>query len=534
MGEGVTFRADTRARVLEGIARGETPRRLRFFVEGSARELSGQVTLRLWNGRVVEAESEGRGVARALMRIVLAERGRIEIAPDVDPAPDLVEDYPSFEAAIAQAEAHAATLMPLIVPMGGLEGVVTADLDRLVEELARLPDAASSILRLADGVRTVAGILRDAPHDEVLTARILERLHTVGILRKSFVSNAAARDAAPASLPVDPIIGVDLPRTETREPTGWDWVQGSGTGERKELDSEIERWLDDETITDTLASDDRFTVAFRRSTSGAHGSRDAERGAEVVSEPAHEDLGARAPEARVVLPVSEQPAAPAREASVPPLRPGKASGASGEGPSPRPSRPAVSVPGRSNRGVVVGALVVVLAVAVLMSRFPSEDPPARASGPTLRSARVLAGLHPLPRAPVEARRVEALLSKKAYAEASELLRGLERSHAEDPAVWILSGELHLSTGAELARAGESVERALALDPTSFEGWVLRGAVFELEGRRTAARDAYGRALSLAPDHPGSGEVKAFLELLNAPSDGTVELRASDPGSGHGE
>lgn len=490
----------------------------------------------------------------------------------------------SADSGRAQGDPANDSIEALVAPLGGLGGVTLTDLERLIVELPRLPDAASAVARLADGVRTIAGILRDSPYDALLTARILARLGSIGVLvpTRSRAGWVAAPAAPRAPTPVssakpgpldDPIIGVDLPRPEIdHAATGWD-AMGLPSAEEYEgegVDEDIRRWLMNERVPDVLLSDDHFAAAF-----ATHKEEDATGLASTFLPPVPLDPG---PEARVeerfpqIVPAAAQP--PGRLSQAAPASPPPAIAPSARvawdrrselvDPEPLDDEPAP--PGSPSRAVWMGAIVIVAAVVTFVSwvaqprvsndaarpvasaerkrALPAMDEVAPLEVPAIepvRSATEAAlevrGAVPaetpsstaetavageVPRhipianadAPEDVRRAEALLNEGAYPEAAKLLAQLRASRPNDPAVWILSGQLYVDSGGRLSLAGEAAARALALDPRAYRAWVLKGSVHQFLGQKKDARDAYAKALALEPDHPMSAELKTIVAGLH--------------------
>jgi len=66
--------------------------------------------------------------------------------------------------------------------IGGPRTVLVADLDRMTEQVGSWPAEVGPILRLADGVRPLLGIVAKAPFPPNVTVRILARLVSGGVL----------------------------------------------------------------------------------------------------------------------------------------------------------------------------------------------------------------------------------------------------------------------------------------------------------------------------------------------------------------
>src|SRR5262249_930288 len=122
-------------------------------------------------------------------------------------------------------------------------------------------DAASAVLRFVDGARTIAGVLREAPYDELLSARILERLVAIGIL------HLAA--PMPASQRPEPIVPPPLPPrpegpvySRAQVITGPSALPTADELEGEGVEADIKSWLHDENAPDALLSEAGFAAAF--------------------------------------------------------------------------------------------------------------------------------------------------------------------------------------------------------------------------------------------------------------------------------
>src|SRR5688500_10714868 len=172
---GVRFEASTRTEVLEKLFRERAPRRYSATLEGPATAISEHVYFIAFEGRLVEAKAGHRTDIDALTVLALADRGEIEATPDAKPAREAAR-FPDGIGLYRQAASNAAEIQQLLAPLGGLGAVPASDLDRLVDQIGQIPDAANVVLRLVDNKTTTAEILSRSPHDLRLTARILQRL----------------------------------------------------------------------------------------------------------------------------------------------------------------------------------------------------------------------------------------------------------------------------------------------------------------------------------------------------------------------
>jgi hypothetical protein len=502
----IRFDSANRARVFEDLARVVDPERAVIALEGDVRDLSNEVVLELADGLLISAVSGHVTGSRAMLHLALATSGSIKLI-ECEPT-EVVDRYPRLVAALAEAEASAMSLEAMLLPCGGLAGVLTADLNALMTQLASLPDAASSVLRLADGSRTVAAILRESPHDELLSARILSRLATTSLLTLAQPEPASEIMASPEKISVR----VDDPAALSALPTE-DELEGAG------VEADVRRWLEHEAAPDALLSEDSFEAAFAQ----------------------HLPKTPAAP-APALAPLPAAWPAPRPEPRPVPR------------PDPRPEAAemddaTLEQAGMSkspNRAILIGAFVLLAFVVLLMTRGGGEtnDPPdlqpvitSTLSEPpvladtsttstatlaetstkgvsralmTLRHAPPVAG----PDAPEEVRRAETLLNEGKYAEAGKLLDGLRSTRPNDAAVWVLSGQHAVDSGGKLSVANERADRALQIDARFYRGWVLKGSVLQFLGRKKPAADAYNRAVKLEPDHPMSPELRTIVDGLN--------------------
>lgn len=505
------------------VARGE-PLRLQVTLRGAATVLADRAVLQVAEGRVHLARTSDRSGVDALVRILLADGGTIEVIND--PPPGNVANAPAFEAIFAEAERRAQQLTAPIAPVGGLGAVLRADLDQLVAHLRQVPEAANRVMRLADGRRSVAQLLSSSPYDEVLTARIIGKLHAVGV----FV-NVAGAPAAPTVSEFGPT--VDSPGQwlmpdrgwgETAELPGEDDLEVEGP----EVSGDISHWLAAEVIPPPLLSDDAFSQAF-------------------VSGP--QAAAAEAPAAGVAVaaaPVVASPDGLAGESSSPSISATPVLGAphaeaadeadfaaAGVGSGPNPQLIAALL--------LLGALIVG-AVFVLGGRGPSVEPLGVDAGPasvlTATTATSTVAEPPLtdepepdlvgpaedalrrtiasPDAPSDVREAESLWESGQYDDAGRLLRRLRRTRSRDSTVFILSGQVYVDTG-KLDRANQMANRALALNRRSFRAWVLKGSVQQFQRKTRGALAAYRRALKLGPEHEMSDEIRAVVAQLERES-----------------
>jgi tetratricopeptide (TPR) repeat protein len=545
MAEAVAFQAATRARVLQELASSATPKRLSITVDGVAKDLLPRLSIRVGGGRLIEARAGSVEGQRALTRFFLAHSGIVEVEPDQSPAQPL-DRYAPLQTALQEAEGNAQALSALLQTVGGLEGVLVADLDELMTQLAHLPDAASAVLRLADGMRNVAAMLRDSPYEEVLTARILQRLFLSGVL--CFTAEQDAIAEAPEQ---------KQPFGAGEASTGWDMSSGLPTEDEFEgagVEQDIRHWLAHEQVPEALLSDVSFSQAFALADSpGSALQRSVVRSAmpektlasaTVTPAPIREDK-------------SERPA--------PPPPPPRNSESAPSWPKPAfepragevPSQPEEIADGfdddeeldddRGGHRVALWVGLAVAAIAILIAVLarkpePQADPredqraeeqarvieqpnpsitatsavaTASATKPAVLTLQATSVRPPIagPDAPEDVKKAEALLDAGSYAAAAKLLEQLRATRAGDAAVWVLSGQLYVDSGGRLQPAKDAAEKAIQIEPKFYRAWVLKGSVAQFMGNRKLARESYEKALALEPDHPMSSELRAITGQL---------------------
>lgn len=536
----IRFDRANRDPVFDDLARVVDPQRVHITLHGDVRELATEVELTIADGRLIDARSGAVTEERAMLRLALAQSGELALYTADKPAPPL-EQYPRLLGQFAEAEATALSLEALLAPCGGLASVLAADLNALMTQLASLPDAASSVLRLADGARTVAGILRDSPHDDMLTARILQRL-----------VNASLLTLATPDMVADSMVRVDDPRGAPSPAAFEPAYDGSSLPTEDELEgagveADVHRWLEHETAPDSFLSEESFSAAFAQSQRKPLpppplSDRPAPPPPKMVAETAPVIEPARIEPPRT----EKAPIANAPIANAPLEKPKR--GEANEGEDDAAVLQQAGLESRSsNRAILIAGIVALAFVILLMSRRAGDKEPEPPKRPavktstvapvlsitatktatlaatatptppldrvtlTLRNAPPIAG----PDAPEEVRRAESLLNEGKYAEAGKLLEQLRGKRPTDPAVWVLSGQHAVDSGGKLSVASERAEQALSINPKFYRGWVLKGSVLQFLGKRKQAADAYNRALKLEPDHPMSSELRTIVEGLGS-------------------
>jgi tetratricopeptide (TPR) repeat protein len=456
---GVRFDASSRTEVLERLFRERATRRLSAKLEGPASAISATVYLVAYEGRLVEVKAGNRKDIDALTVLALADFGEIEATPEAKPSREPAR-FPDGIGLYRQAAANAAEIGQLLAPLGGLAAVPLADFDRLADQAAQIPDAASIVLRLVDGRSTLAEVLARSPHDLRLTARILQRLAVTELV------------VPPATVAPEPI----------EEPSS----QIEPSAQAETADTDVRAWLREPQPPAQL--EQAFDATFARQT--------AER-------PMTPRPGTKDP-----LPASSRDEEEEffRQAGV-------------GGPSTARTWIVLVLAGAAI-GSVIGLLI------------RGGDPPIEAPPPapdatvamtattsTVATSTASSELGPDgrppiagPDAPEDVKRAERLLNAGRYQEARELLDQLRVTRADDPTVWILSGQVEVDVG-RLTEADAMADSALKIDPKSYRGWVLKGSVLQFRGRFSVAKNAYERALSLDPNHPMTAEIQSVLEQM---------------------
>jgi tetratricopeptide (TPR) repeat protein len=86
---------------------------------------------------------------------------------------------------------------------------------------------------------------------------------------------------------------------------------------------------------------------------------------------------------------------------------------------------------------------------------------------------------------------------------------------KNPRVWASLGRQYLMTpkmfGGDIAKAIESFQKSLAIDPAQDETWTWLSKSFHKQGDRTKARDAIQRALQLNPESRFAKDTAAAIE-----------------------
>lgn len=513
MAPAISFDATTKRGVLERCASSDAPQILRVTCDRPAADAVKVVEIAVGGGELIGVRAGRWEGTDALLWVALATGGRVEIepAPKIAPRPTK-----SFDEAYAEAELAGRALEDHLGPLGGIGAVVVADLDRLSEQLASIPDAANAVLRAVDGKRTVAGIAFAVGFEPALTARILSRLSDMGVLR-------VGEDPDPLlPAPSRPGITSDaIPPTASHwEPPAEGWGETSALPGEEELEAEeeIAGWLSAEDAPPPLLSDDAFTNAFA-----------AVDPTKVVAE----EIAHDAETPRPIEPEDPTPRPAARVRERMPISTRRPEPAGAPDDDDEVMRDAGVGGGGMSPGVLVavGAMLLIGLVLIFSRSSGPDAPPDAGVAPppppppvvttttaTVATATITEspdGQRPTiagPDAPEDVKRAERLLDAGRYREAGELLSQLRRSRPDDAAVFVLSGQVYVDTG-RLGPANSMADRAIAIDSRSYRAWVLKGSVEQFRGRKSQAIKAYERAMKLGPNHPMAPEIESVLSEL---------------------
>src|SRR5262249_8091945 len=84
---------------------------------------------------------------------------------------------------LAQVEPRLRSFAELAQQSVELDACLGIEFAALAKQLKSLPDAANTIVRLFDGIRTVRQVVLDSPHDELITLQVTQRLIALGIIK---------------------------------------------------------------------------------------------------------------------------------------------------------------------------------------------------------------------------------------------------------------------------------------------------------------------------------------------------------------
>ncbi|MEO1338895.1 MAG: hypothetical protein AAFV29_24850, partial [Myxococcota bacterium] len=161
--------------VFQALVSRNDPLRLQVTLHGPVTAMAERVVLRVARGCVHLVRTADHFGVDALVRVLLADSGTVEVLRD--PPPKKLDDAPSFPSIFDKAETKARQIFAALESTDGLGAIMRADLDQIVAQSKKMPEVANKVMRLADGKRTVAELLAASPYDEVMTARILSKLY---------------------------------------------------------------------------------------------------------------------------------------------------------------------------------------------------------------------------------------------------------------------------------------------------------------------------------------------------------------------
>lgn len=515
--------------------------RILILLNGPVRALSDEVRLRSAPGRQVQVRAGAREGARALALALLGEGGRIETAPDPSPG-RAAAGWAPLKTVLSEARVRAESLRDFISPLGGLGAVLRLEPGEL-ERRTNLPNIAHDVARLADGRRSIARVLAESGADELLVARVINRLHVEGI-----VTPLGPDDDEDPLLPAPRLEGsqFDMPergwgQTSALPETDMDEFEGQA------VRTDLRQWLHAEGAPPTLLSEEAFNNAYSQdvpltstapTVAPSPSDAPAEVSTPVAAPPVDAGPTVEDPAPAPNLSIAPEPARPERDPGVERVRQGVPFTTGRPTPNDDDALLRDAGVGGGSAGWILGAFVLLLVgglaywmgVAEPTTPIPAAPPPvvptstvstATVATATVATASVaedapsadgMRATVAAPDAPEVVRRAESLIVAERYGQADRLLKRLRRTRPDDPAVLILSGMVYVDTN-RLKSAGTMADRALAMDRRSFRAWVLKGSVLQFQRRNAEALKAYQRALKLGPDHPMSGQLRAVIGAL---------------------
>ena len=522
MTELVSFSAATRLRLLEGFVGSVRPILLKVWPDDGVSELAPEIVLRVGQGRLIGALAAGATGARALARVLLAERGRIEATDDVPPERP-PGAYPPFAEVYGHAEQIVAELAPVLEALGGLDAVPVLDPGRARTQLPSLPEEGDVVSRLVDGRRSVGALLASAPFDERLTASILARLYDRGVVGLTRPTATPGQAAEP-----DTAWAEDEPATIARALGQWSSGPGAtevlGPGEAP-FPPPAGAW--DLAADAANAPDTQYTIA------------DPKLAAVTQTQPTGRPRPATRPGSTTG---SGAPRSGGAEVRAPSTIGG---GSIHPGPATSDDDSMIAAAGLGGRSpllwaLALGAVIVVIALllrsepaavevavpapmvvvpppvptATVAAVAPAPEPPPTTRRKPRRRRYSLANPPPVagPDSDARLRRAERLLNQGRLEEADEILSKLRRQIPRDAAVWVLSGMLEDARG-NVDAAMRHAKRALKVDAKSYRGWVLKGWLEQSDRALALAIASYRKALSLNPGHAMSPELRTVVRGL---------------------
>lgn len=533
MSEVFSFTTENRSALLERLSGGERPARIRIVLHGPSRELSPEVQIRVCSGRLVEITVPDLPAPRVFLRLALARTGRIELLPDDGPMPELGGLAP-IRRLLLDAEQTARALESLLEPVGGLRAVVVTRSHRVMRAAAQLSRPGLEVANyLIDVPHSISEVLNRFAQDDFLTARSLDQLRDLGVLeivRLEAVEPSALPSQAPAS-------GLRSDRMPLRRS-----VPPARIGRDSRRPSRRPEILETPPLAEEL--DER-----------ASGSRSPARSleADLLALPrSSQGPGVRAQdlvETRTSFrprpaEVDEPPPPPSRPRSLEPEEPPLPSRAQRAPIDEEPDLESAGIKSGPSAQVLIAVGVVLLVLLLVWLRptkeaevalpLPAPDP---APPPVTRTA-TEAKPRPIPTVSTPAdpgyslsrppplagpdadrrlREAEALIQAGRYDEADAILSELRKSRPGEALVWLLTAHLETERG-RYAEAIKAVDKALAIEPKNYRAHVIKGSVLQFEGQPRGAIRSYRTALSIAPGHVMSPELRGVTERLEEQAD----------------
>lgn len=533
MSEVFSFTASNRAALIDELGARDVPLRLRIVPHGAARGLSREVVLRVCSGRLIAVASPtDLPISRALLRVALAESGRIEVSPD-EAAPATLGSFPAVRRLYGEAETAARALSSVLAPIGGLGSLVVTRSEAVVRAAPYLSRPALELARvLIDVPRRVSEVLNSVAQDDLHTARLLDQLRDTGVLEVTAASERRENAAGPRQS-ARGMSAVRSSRSGRRPgvPPGRSSLRPGSIPPPRPSDVapppgqeplEVPELVDEDEALEPAASLSPEAWAKVRPQSHAERARAAEAPTVEVPPPV---VPPAEPRVRIEDRVEPRRPVPSPEAAA----------------DPDDDRDAMRAAGVGGAGfglwLLIGAAVIGgLAAIWLATRKTPEPPelppvlapivevPARTTTtatlaqpkPPASSGEKYSLSRPPPIAGPEAdrrlREAEALIDAGDYDGAEEILAPLRKSSAGDATVWVLSAHLEAERG-RFPQALGYVDRGLAIAPKHYRAHVLKGSIFQFQGRLQNAIASYKRALSLDPRHVMSPELRLVTEGL---------------------
>ena len=562
MTEVATFHASTRRSIFSDLASSPRPLNLAVYPDGAVQSLAPVVELKVGAGRLLGASAPGANGVDALVRVALAESGRIEIRAGAlpDRGPDA---FPEFETALDEADRKAQQLTSSLWPLGGLNAVFSLSGAQLTAQAGRIPPEAMAIAEMCDGRTPVATVLSRSVLGDRVSVTVLGRLVDAGILLPSGTYSQPARPVAPSSpAPAVSWTGWNAPASAAAPP--------ADLHVRPSFDSALPIPEADSHVPHAAPAplDPRAPVmqapmswppeprslphepsVDSRSYPPPASASYAPPASQSYPAPAGSFEQAPQPAERVTVPA---PSAPPPAAPEPPRAP------SAPPPAAPTSQPVsdeflysgdddidLAQAGLGDRQpLIIGAvaLLALMFVIVVSSQESEEEkkpptpapvavvapvvtptvaaPPPPPPPPPPKQRRVRRPRYSLsnpppvagPRADERLKSAERLLRQGELEAAEEQLGKLRRQLPRDSAVWVLSGMASDQRG-DLQSAMSHVKKALRVNRKSYRAWVLKGWLEQSENKTELALASYRKALEIEPGHAMSRELRKVAEGL---------------------